>query len=397
MIYLIIIIILLVNTKYDKYIWNKYSLILFKFEWFVLVLLSALRYRIGGDTMAYMDQYEFLPSLLELTWQEAVFNVWGFQPLYLFFVGICKFFTDEYLFFQIVHAICVNSIVFWFIKKYSQRPFLVVLFYFVLIFPNYNMEILKQSLTNCCFLLSIPYLINKQWVKYYAFAFVGFGFHSAGIILLLLPLFFHTLGHKNIKKYTFYTLVGLIAINMFLVVINVYLKNLGMVSLSSDLDTYGGNISNINGLIMGLITKFLLPFIYLVYYKGTNSISQSFTALYIILIGLSASLVFLYRIIDMFEIPFYIALTNYYYELRRNHLKSKSVRLGFKISKLPFYLTIIMIVFLFSSKFSFYMQNLSSNAGTRAHRYDLYIPYSSIINPQEYGVREALYYDFITK
>lgn len=393
MIYLVILIILFVGLRFDKVIWNKQSTHFFRFEWVVLFLFSGLRYRVGGDTMSYMDGYAFLPTIGELTWQDALINIWGYQPLYLYLVSACRSISEEFILFQLVHSFIVNTTVFWLIKKYAKRPFLVVTLYFVLSFTNWNMEIMKQSLTNCCFLLSIPYLINKQWKKYFVYALVGFGFHAAGFVLFIIPLVFHSIGEKNTIRYILYVGVGLFLISHLSFIQNI-LNELGLYSISSDIEFYGDKVSNVFGFIYGLVTAFFIPFLFLIYYKGDSKAEQSFTALYVILVGLSVSLAFLYRITDMIEIPFFIAITNYIKEYKNRRLLDVAYG-NYAKNKKSYKLAIAVLVVLIASEFSFYNQDYTAKIGTPAYRYDLYLPYTSIFNPQEMPVREALYNDFV--
>lgn len=158
------------------------------FEAIVLILLFGLRYRLGADSLNYEEEWTSMPKLEDL-FEPATWLFLQYQPLYYFFVAIVKTVADSFIFFQFVHAIIVNTIIFYFITRYAEHKFTAVLFYFVFESLNYNTEILRESLSICFFLLSFKYLLNRQWVKYYSFSFIAVGFHISALICFVLPFF----------------------------------------------------------------------------------------------------------------------------------------------------------------------------------------------------------------
>ena len=59
----------------------------------VLILLAALRYRVGGDTLMYMSVYDSFPKWDELKYFD--FETAEYQPLWYVFTAICRTVYDD--------------------------------------------------------------------------------------------------------------------------------------------------------------------------------------------------------------------------------------------------------------------------------------------------------------
>ena len=101
----------------------------FRLEAFIIILLYALRYHIGGDSFNYMDEFPHYPDLTKLSRTGFVNLNW--QPGWYVLNALVKSFTDEFWIFNLLHNIFVNTIVFVTINRYSQHRFSAVLSYFV--------------------------------------------------------------------------------------------------------------------------------------------------------------------------------------------------------------------------------------------------------------------------
>ena len=63
--------------------------VFFVLEAVILILLFGLRYRVGGDSLLYEDNWYKLPNLSDLQGKDA-FDHYSKQPLYYIFVAIIK-------------------------------------------------------------------------------------------------------------------------------------------------------------------------------------------------------------------------------------------------------------------------------------------------------------------
>ena len=120
-----------------------------------LICLSGFRYKVGGDTFMYMEEFPNLPDLSGLSNYETGVN--KRQPLWILFAAISKSISQEFYVLQIFHAIIVNTLIFRFIKENTKYIFTAVLFYFIGYYCYFNFEILRESLAISLFLFSIKY------------------------------------------------------------------------------------------------------------------------------------------------------------------------------------------------------------------------------------------------
>lgn len=155
----------------------------------VMTAMTALRYRVGGDSLMYEGYFRYLPDLGEFVQFISSNNGLNYQPLFLLFVAACKTVNQDYYFYQVVHAITVNLIIFWFIRRNSAYRYTVLFILYIFLFYFYfTFEIQREILAICCFLLAYNSFQNNRWLKYYIFAVVAFFFHISAFILFLLPL-----------------------------------------------------------------------------------------------------------------------------------------------------------------------------------------------------------------
>ena len=188
MIYFIIAILFLVlSCRFDTGPQKGQGKFFFFLEAVILILLFGLRYRVGADSLNYEEKWDLYPSLSDLA-DLSAFAYLENQPLYYILVGIVKEINDSFVTFQIVHALIINTVFFITIKRYSRHKFMAVFLYFVFMSLVSNTEILRESLAVSAFMLSIPYYLNKKWIKYYLFAFLAIGFHISALICLIYPL-----------------------------------------------------------------------------------------------------------------------------------------------------------------------------------------------------------------
>ena len=157
---------------------------------FIFILISSLRYRLGGDALYYEDMYPNLPSIGTLIEYYLNANNEGFQPLWLLLVACCKSITDEYVFFQLVHSIIVFALFFFFVIRNTNKPFTYILLFCLFHFYFYYViEIQREVISVLLFMLNINNLEKNRWVNYFLISVIAFLFHLSAVILFILPLF----------------------------------------------------------------------------------------------------------------------------------------------------------------------------------------------------------------
>ena len=156
----------------------------------IFVLLSTLRFRVGGDALFYEDFFPHMPDLSSVFHFLQNNNYINYQPFWIMLVAICKSIFNNVIFFQLVHSLIFDIILFIFIRRYSSKPFTVITVMFVsLLYFYYSFEIQRESIAVGVFLLNIKNLENKKWIPYYFWALFSFMFHISAVILFFLPLF----------------------------------------------------------------------------------------------------------------------------------------------------------------------------------------------------------------
>ena len=381
MIYLFVLFILLIGVFFDK---KKPTTVIKTWWWLefvILVLLLGFRYNVGGDTLGYNYDYPTNPTLNDLI--KSGFYSETRQPLWLIMQALCKEISPDFYFFQFVHAIVVNLVFFWFFKKYCQRPFLMVVFYYLMAFAYFNMETMRQTLAVCCFLLAVPSLLEKRYVTYAIWAIVAFGFHAAGALMILIPPVYGSLT----KKYIIFTSLIIIGVFIFMARTQMLENIFQFINISALLylfDTYSDNYGNMNSVIYDLIFKFSIPFLFLITHRNRSKFYTGLTSLYVISLGMGATFTFFWRITDFFVIPFYVVLIN--------EADSILISRKFRMS-IPNMATILVLVMTIGARWLYYNTDYSESRGLpNAHFYDRYLPYHSIFDPVDESVRETIYW-----
>ncbi|MDR0507769.1 MAG: EpsG family protein, partial [Dysgonamonadaceae bacterium] len=187
MIYLLITIYLLTLIYvFDYRKRNNGKSVWFTITCIVLICLSGLRYRVGGDTVGYMSMYDEFPTLFTVEWH--IFST-QYQPLWNLYVLTCKTISSDFAFLQFTHAIILNVSLFVFIRKRIRNVFTFIFFYFILFYTLLNFEVLRESLAVAVSLMGFKYWEKKKWLPYYVFALIAYGFHVSAVILFILPFF----------------------------------------------------------------------------------------------------------------------------------------------------------------------------------------------------------------
>ncbi|WP_149913390.1 EpsG family protein [Sphingobacterium cavernae] len=344
-----------------------------------LIIICAIRYRVGGDTLAYYDKFFEYPTVKELftfNFKEAQYN-----PSWYIFNAISKSINDSFYTFQLLHAIIVNSVIFWFMARYSLNKYFILPFYFFLYFLYFNMEILREALAVAVFLIAIPLFLKKSWIKYYLLCCLALTFHNSALILFTLPLFSLNLKVSyQIALFVFSsTIVGFLSTGNFLFSIGID-KLFG----SNSLFYLNKEFSVIGTLyqLLKLIPVFLI--FSLAKSKNISSVFEKFIFPYII-IGICGSFIpGIYRFLNYLSIPILIYCINilYIFYFKRN------------IYTLTFLKVQFCVGFLILFQLHYFFQDRSELAKIKGvNRYDLYTPFYTIFDERIHDTRETFFYN----
>jgi hypothetical protein len=271
----------------------------------VLFLLVALRYKLGGDALVYEEEFKTMPSLHDVyTGKVSV----RYQ---LFWVAIVKLFPNH-LMFQIAHAFFVNVCLFVFINRYTKYVFSVLLALFLsLLYLYYCVEIQREIIAVCIFLLNIRNLENNKWVSYFLFSFLAFMFHVSALFLFIIPIFRYI-------KFNWSFVLFSIFLSILLAILKLSVSFDDMEGSSIILDrfiAYWSFSYNIKGIIGNYLFRvvLLLPFLMSVKTSRTWLLNATIliSSLSVVFVGVERFLNYLYPMLFVLFIEFIYSKNQY--------------------------------------------------------------------------------------
>ena len=345
----------------------------------ILVLLAALRYSVGGDTQGYMDMWEYLPTLTEL----RSFDFFGlnmYQPFWYVINAIAKYIYDDFVSIQIILAIIVNFSIFSLFNKYSSYRFTCILVYYLMSYPYFNFEILRESLSICVFLFSISFLINKKWIKYFLLITIAFLFHTSAIILFFLPLFLPLLEKKiNFQSVMYLTGISLLITSSYS--IDFIISNL-FPSLKTLVEIYLEWEWPLIGLIVNLI-KCLLIYL-LIMLRQKYNLHQP-------MIDIPLKIYMFFSIFTLI-MPIGQRFQNYFIMF----FIMGFVDLLCKFRGKEFIIKYTIVLFFTLVTLFYYLQDTTGLTGVESRFGELFYPYFSVfdeVNSQDLYIRKSIYYN----
>lgn len=344
----------------------------------MLTLIAGLRYKVGGDTISYHEQYRYWPTINEfsINFSHNSRYAIGYQLLW----SLCKSINIDFWFYQMAHAVIVNSTFFYLFKK-TNRTFLAILLYFLYSYFFYNMEILRAAISVCIFIYSLKFYAERKWFSYYGCALFALLFHTESIVLLLFPLLSYL---KRIKT-NLYGLLGIVIFSFillnifnFIPIVNNFIIYLGI--MQDGLANFYSNIRDYNfNAIIFVILQIASPIIIL-YVQRDNKRFQykEFLILYIALTILTLKYtVFFIRINDFITPILLFCMADIFSISQPDYVKKNTVLKRTMIT------LFICVSFFNYTKNSYYPE------------YKKYYPYSSVLNPKENPEREWYVRDLI--
>lgn len=343
----------------------------------LFIIVSGIKYRVGGDPLTYADEYDTYPTFADFR-SVDIFQM-KYSPLFYVIVALCKLVSSDFVFFQIIQSLVINSAVFWIINRYSKFRFTAVFFYYLL-FYIYFWEIMRETFCIALFLFAVPSLFQKRYLYYYLIVLPAVFIHVSASFLLLLPILY-----KFVKKGWGFVLLGSFGIAVLFMLILKYpfifsevlprrimQKILGY----GTLDIYGPAV------VLNYIHAFALAILVWLSKKfcGADNL-QAMLKIYIMLFLLTASVQGIYR------------LTNYVciFEVIVMSQLLVPVFKTIRVKPLPA-LTLLgtISVILWLKAFNLTISTDYYSTGT--HFYNRYYPYETVFDPKSHYWRELIYY-----
>lgn len=384
MIYLVLLAVLLVpavkidilGRKGGEKVWYYCCLLM-------LVLLAGLRYRVGGDTISYMDEFEQLPTLRELAGFDfsRAYYMPGWYILNAFFRSI-----DSFLCFQIFVALAINVAFFRFIRRYSVKFFITIVAYYVVFFVFYNMEVMREALCVAIFLEAFWLLDKKKnYWAYFLLCVLAMTIHISAVIMLIVPLVLLA------KKDNFIVcssvclamvlILNVVRIEDVIMSMNIKMKGGFGYYVVERLKYYiGNNPCNMNFTIGRY--AYALPFLGVMFlrwrYKLDNDNSLGVIAMMIVFFDcLSGSLKLFERCNSYFDIIGLVFVVN---TIAKNWRQL--------VGKCFAVIVTACVIMCYIANYAYFYTKGQDDLVAGFRFYNRYVPYSSYLNPQKYADRE---------
>lgn len=348
--------------------------------WVLLVLLAGLRYRVGGDTLAYMNFFKDYPTLKELSTFDFVKA--QYNPMWYVYNAFFKTYGDNFTAFQIVHAIIVNTSFFVFFRRYVPQGFFTALltYYFGYYF-YFNFEILREILCISILLWAFPFLERKNLIVYYLLSLLAFSFHMSAVIMFFLPLIL------LIKRDNLW-----LSIILMLAVI-VLLSVVDIISIILDIAFEGSLASSINSYMKNEAPNFIgamviiliaIPFLIMMFvrqhYSYHNDPLIGAILIPVILIQTAGMFIPMFSRFSNYFMPFGIVfMVNTFYKNYWDMIRHHGA---------IFLTATALFIYCFNLSYYYLKSNAKNLPGT--HQYDIYLPYHSVFDPVEDKDHEQL-------
>lgn len=396
MLYLSIVIILLVLTYFYDYrriergrmVWFFVMLVIF-------ILVAGLRYRLGTDSIRYERYFVYGPTLAEL--RQSDFISTRFSPLYIIFSASLRSITDQFVVFQIFHAIIVNSVIFYFIFKNTRKIFFGLLIYGFFLYTSLNMEAIREAFAVCAFLLAWPFFKNGKWLLWYGMSFIAFMFHTSAVFMFLLPIIvvpgvkqLFVVGKRTVPICLLLCAVAfVIRIKFFNYVAQLaFLENVAeRATVYSKTDLASSSL-NISGIILYYFRLVLYPVVALFILCDKENARFKSDSRFVEMVLMSV-----YIGIMSIAIPIFYRFNNYFFFfviIALCDIVFSNFNLNFKRYKLR-YLTwlIIFIPFFYLQVWVIYLGNVNRTGTLKT--YMNYYPYASRIEMEKDADREKVF------
>lgn len=230
--YLIVLFLLFIlylgEQRKIKYVKPKYAI----WAAFLLILVFiGLRGHIMSDFILYYPRYNHLPTL------DTFFNnftgMYAVEPAFFIYSSFIKTLGFDYYGWVFINTLIDMVVLFWFFRKYSPSVILALIFFFAFngLLIEFNLYRNVKGLD--CFLLSVPFLLDRKIWPYMLLNLLGIMFHNSSI--LYLPLYF--IFNLKLNNYFIWTMV-IVSNLIFLAQIHIVSNVISYIPFIQNLEMY---------------------------------------------------------------------------------------------------------------------------------------------------------------
>lgn len=153
-------------------------------------IFIGLRGFVFTDWYSYYPLFQSTPTLFDS--KELInkfLDAYTLEPGFLIYNIIIKSIFRDYFFYQLVNFLIDYIIIIYFFKKYLKDYWYLGIYFFFLYNGNLiEINLFRNSKAMMLFLLSVPYIKQKKFLKYFLLNLLGITFHISSIIYI--PLYF---------------------------------------------------------------------------------------------------------------------------------------------------------------------------------------------------------------
>lgn len=352
----------------------------------ILVMVSALSNYLGADAYTYRERFETYagdlstPALLRSI--SMWYVVYGFMPFWTILNELTVSVGFDYSFIQILLSICINGMICYYIKKYSHNPFFTMVIYFCINYFYLNFEVQRESFAIAIGFLAILSYLNEKIIWFWILCACSIMFHISAICLLVFPF---------IPKYKLNWNRLLIA---FCISLLVYLMSNMIVrflpsladAMGERMDSYSMSTVTIFGFLMHTIRRMFVPFASYLLLKKIDPdrycFLDSIIPYYLVIAVIACALPGSFRFLN-YMLPVYILIIGDLFMMFLNRRFHHS----------QIIVAVFVALFITQDTVNNY---LTYYPGCRYHRYDLYLPYTTIWDKDQYDYRQLIHIEALS-
>ncbi len=140
-----------------------------------------------NDTTAYIGGFLNSVSPGEFFASGQLSDLTG-NPLFYFYNCLVRSITDNYHLFFLLPSFLISYSCINLFKRYSVFPAATLLICFSVGTPIVMMTAMKQGIATSILLLSIPYALDRKYIRFYLLVALASQFHTYAIVFAIIPL-----------------------------------------------------------------------------------------------------------------------------------------------------------------------------------------------------------------
>lgn len=159
------------------------------FALLVLILVSGLRYRLGFDTVVYMEEFSQYPKLADLTMKS--FADLRYQPLWIILNSFGQS-LGGFVFVQLITSTIHILIIGYVMDRICPSLFFTsLLYYYLFDYYNFNFDVMREALSMSLILLALLKLEEKNRMGVIVYVLIATLFHIFALPVFLLFLLYY--------------------------------------------------------------------------------------------------------------------------------------------------------------------------------------------------------------